>query len=117
MQVDYDSLFTVLRAEKEIEVLINPFITACLNDAMEQVEGQIASAKVAMARLSSPQLYYMLSVNDFTLDINNPDELKMVCMGNCSIKNTSLWSSFIPRCDTLSEAGEQKRKAEEQPDI
>lgn len=49
---------------------------------MEQLEGQIASAKVAMARLSSPQLYYVLSGNDFTLDINNPDEPKIVCMGN-----------------------------------
>ena len=82
MQIDYDTLFTVLRTEKEIEVLINPFITAYLNDAMEQLEGQIASAKVAMARLSSPQLYYVLSGNDFTLDINNPDEPKIVCMGN-----------------------------------
>lgn len=49
---------------------------------MEQLEGQIASAKVAMARLSSPQLYYVLSGNDFSLDINNPEEPKIVCMGN-----------------------------------
>jgi type IV secretory pathway TraG/TraD family ATPase VirD4 len=55
---------------------------AYLNDAMEQLEGQIASAKIAMARLSSPQLYYVLSGNDFTLDINNPNEPKIVCMGN-----------------------------------
>lgn len=82
MQLDYDSLFTILRTEKEIEVLINPFINAYLNDAMEQLEGQIASAKIAMARLSSPQLYYVLSGNDFTLDINNPAEPKIVCMGN-----------------------------------
>ena len=82
MQVDYDSLFTLLRTEKEIEVLINPFVNAYLNDVMEQLEGQIASAKVAMARLSSPQLYYVLSGNDFSLDINNPDEPKIVCMGN-----------------------------------
>ncbi len=82
MQVDYDSLFTLLRAEKEIEVLINPFVNAYLNDVMEQLEGQIASAKVAMARLSSPQLYYVLSGNDFNLDINNPDDPKIVCMGN-----------------------------------
>jgi hypothetical protein len=59
MQVEYDSLFTSLRTEKEIDVLINPFITAYLNDAMEQLGGPIASAKVAMARLSSPQLYYV----------------------------------------------------------
>jgi len=82
MQVDYDSLFTALRTEKEIEVLINPFVNAYLNDVMEQLEGQIASAKIAMARLSSPQLYYVLSGNDFTLDINNPDRPKLVCMGN-----------------------------------
>ena len=82
MQADYDSLFTLLRTEKEIEVLINPFINAYLNDVMEQLEGQIASAKVAMARLSSPQLYYVLSGNDFSLDINNPKEPKIICMGN-----------------------------------
>lgn len=82
MQVDYDSLFTLLRTEKEIEVLINPFINAYLNDVMEQLEGQIASAKIALARLSSPQLYYVLSGNDFNLDINNPDDPKIVCMGN-----------------------------------
>jgi hypothetical protein len=82
MQVEYDKLFTLLRTEKEIEVLINPFVNAYLNDVMEQLEGQIASGKVAMARLSSPQLYYVLSGNDFTLDINNPDDPKVVCMGN-----------------------------------
>jgi TusA-related sulfurtransferase len=82
MQVDYDSLFTALRTEKEIDVLINPFVNAYLNDVMEQLEGQIAAAKVAMARLSSPQLYYVLSGNDFKLDINNPDNPKIVCMGN-----------------------------------
>lgn len=82
MQVEYDNLFTLLRTEKEIEVLINPFVNAYLNDVMEQLEGQIASAKIAMARLSSPQLYYVLSGNDFTLDINNPDDPKIVCMGN-----------------------------------
>ena len=82
MQVDYDSLFTALRTEKEIDVLINPFVNAYLNDVMEQLEGQIASDKIAMARLSSPQLYYVLSGNDFMLDINNPDKPKIVCMGN-----------------------------------
>lgn len=82
MQLDYDSLFTLLRTEKEIEVLINPFVSAYLSDVMEQLEGQIASAKISMARLSSAQLYYVLSGNDFKLDINNPLEPKIVCMGN-----------------------------------
>lgn len=82
MQMPYDSLFPVLRTEPEIEVLINPFVSAYVNGAMEQLEGQIASAKITMARLSSPKLYYVLTGNDFTLDINNPNEPKLVCMGN-----------------------------------
>ncbi|OAQ41983.1 conjugal transfer protein TraG [Pedobacter psychrophilus] len=82
MQVDYEKLFTLLQQVKEVEVLINPFINAYKNEAMEQLEGQIASAKVAMARLSSPQLYYVLSGNDFSLDINDPVKPKLVCMGN-----------------------------------
>lgn len=82
MQADYDELFPVLNTQAEIEVLINPFITAYQNDAMEQLEGQVASAKIGMARLASPQLYWVLSGNDFTLDINNPKNPKIVCMGN-----------------------------------
>ncbi|WP_342089386.1 type IV secretory system conjugative DNA transfer family protein, partial [Dyadobacter sp. OTU695] len=82
MQTDYEQLFSVLRTEKEIEVLVNPFISAYQNDAMEQLEGQIASAKIALARLSSPSLYYVLSGNDLTLDINSHDSPKIVCIGS-----------------------------------
>ncbi|CAM4388444.1 Type IV secretory system Conjugative DNA transfer [Pedobacter westerhofensis] len=82
MQADYDKLFAVLQEEDEIKVLINPFISAYRNKAMAQLEGQIASAKIGLARLSSPQLYYVLNGNDFTLDVNNPQEPKIVCIGN-----------------------------------
>jgi len=82
MQMNYEQLFPVLRTEPEIEVLINPFVTAYVNGAMEQLEGQIASAKISMARLSSPKLYYVLSGNDFTLDLNNPEAPKIICAGN-----------------------------------
>jgi len=82
MQVDYEQLFPLLREEEEIKVLINPFLSAFINQAKEQLEGQVASAKIGLARLSSPQLYYVMSGNDFTLDVNNPLEPKVVCVGN-----------------------------------
>jgi hypothetical protein len=82
IQTDYDRLFPVLGAQKEIEVLINPFTSAYVNSAMEQLEGQVASAKIALARLSSPLIYYVLTGDDFTLDINNPDDPKIVCIAN-----------------------------------
>jgi len=85
-QVEYKYLFALLRTEPEIEVLINPFISAWQNEAYDQLEGQIASAKISMARLVSPSLYYVLSGNDFSLDLNNPLDPKIICMGNNPLK-------------------------------
>ncbi|MES2328558.1 MAG: conjugal transfer protein MobC [Bacteroidota bacterium] len=82
MQADYKELLPVLNTQPEIEVFVNPFITAYQNKATDQLEGQVASAKIGMARLASPQLYWVLSGNDFTLDINNPNEPKLLCLGN-----------------------------------
>jgi hypothetical protein len=82
MQVEYDPLFPVLSSEPEIEVLVNPFIVAFKNDTTETLDSQIASAKIGIARLASPQLYWVLSGNDFTLDINDPYTPKIVCVGN-----------------------------------
>ncbi len=82
MMLDYDPLFALLQKQEEIKALINPFISAYHNNAAAQLEGQIASAKIGLARLSSPQLYYVLSGNDFTLDINDPKAPKVVCLGN-----------------------------------
>jgi hypothetical protein len=49
---------------------------------MDQLEGQVGGAKIAMSKLSSPNLYYVLSGNDLNLDINNPEQPKIVCIGN-----------------------------------
>jgi hypothetical protein len=86
LSLDYNSLFTLLRTEPSISTLISPFLSAYLNDVLEQLEGQIASAKIALGRLSSPSLYYVLSGNDFSLDINNPNEPKIICLGNNPLK-------------------------------
>lgn len=82
MQADYDELFPILNTQPEIRALINPFISAYNRNAVPQLEGQVASAKIGLARLASPQLYYVLSGNDFTLDINDPEKPKIICVGN-----------------------------------
>lgn len=96
-QVEYDKLFPVLSLEPQIEVLINPFISALVRGAAEQLEGQIASAKIGLARLSSPSLYYVLSGSDFRLDINNPDEPKIVAVGNNPGK-TQIYGAVLSLC-------------------
>lgn len=103
-QVEYEKLFALLQKEPEIEVLINPFISAWRNEAYDQLEGQIASAKISMARLVSPALYYVLSGNDFSLDLNNPDEPKIICLGNNPLKQQvygAVLSLYISRAIKL----------------
>ena len=104
MQAGQDKLFTILRTEPEIEPFINPFISAYVNGAAEQLEGQIASAKIAMARLASPILYYVMTGNDFTLDINNPQAPKIVCLANNPQKSEvygAVLSLYISRMTKL----------------
>ncbi|GAB3327571.1 conjugal transfer protein MobC [Hymenobacter humi] len=79
---DYEEIFPVLASYPEIENLVKPFVSAFQKDAIEQLEGQIASARIPLGRLASPQLYWVMSGNDFTLDINNPEEPKVLCVGN-----------------------------------
>ncbi|MES2375418.1 MAG: conjugal transfer protein MobC [Bacteroidota bacterium] len=110
--IDYKDLFAVLSSEPEIEVLINPFISAWKNEAFEQLEGQIASAKISLARLSSPQLYYVLSGNDFSLDINNPKEPKVVCLANNPQKSQvygAVLSLYINRINKLVNRKHQQK--------
>ena len=79
---DYEEIFPVLASYPEIENLVKPFVSAFQKDAIEQLEGQIASARIPLGRLASPQLYWVMSGNDFTLDINSNEEPKVLCVGN-----------------------------------
>ena len=78
----YEDLFTVLMAHEELENYLSPFVDAWKGGAAEQLMGQIASAKIPLSRMISPQLYWVMSGDDFTLDINNPEEPKVLVVGN-----------------------------------
>lgn len=77
-----EQLFPVLQSEEDIELLLSPFASALLKGANNQLEGQISSALIALGRVASPALYWVLTGNDFSLDINNPQEPKILCLGN-----------------------------------
>ena len=81
LQLPVQKLFSVLNSEPEIQTLMSTFINLYLEDNMETLSSQLASVNIPLGRLSSPALYYVLSGNDFTLDINNPKELKIFCLG------------------------------------
>lgn len=78
----YSDLFTILTSYLELENYLSPFMDAWKGNAQDQLQGQIASAKIPLTRMISPQLYWVMTGNDFSLDINNPKEPKLLCVGN-----------------------------------
>ena len=78
----YSDLFTILTSYPELENYLSPFMDAWESSAVEQLQGQIASAKIPLSRMISPTLYWVMTADDFTLDINNPEEPKVLVVGN-----------------------------------
>src|ERR1035437_827868 len=78
----YEDIFPILTSYPELENYLSPFMDAWLGGASEQLQGQIASAKIPLSRMISPQLYWVMSGDEFTLDINNPDDPKVLVVGN-----------------------------------
>ena len=78
----YADIFTILTSYPALENYLSPFLDAWEGGAQDQLQGQIASAKIPLSRMISPQLYWVMTGDDFTLDINNPNEPKVLCVGN-----------------------------------
>lgn len=103
-QTPYDQLFELLSHDPQTQTLLNPFQEAFDHKAMEMLEGQIASAKIPLGRLASPEVYYILTGNDVTLDINNPAAPKILCIGGDATKQEALGpviSLYIDRLNRI----------------
>lgn len=82
MAQDYKKVFIILSGYPELETKIKPFASALEAGAQDQLQGQIASAQIPLNKMASPQLYWVLSGDDFSLDLNNPEHPKIICVGN-----------------------------------
>lgn len=107
-QIPYKELFSVLRAEPQCQVQIVPFVNALLHGAAEQLEGQIASATISLATLSSPALYYVLTGDDFTLDLNNPEYPKILTLGNNPQKTATYGAVLSVYINTINRLANKK---------
>ena len=78
----YAQIFPVLTSYDELANYLSPFMDAWEGGAQDQLQGQIASAKIPLSRMISPALYWVMTGDDFSLDINNPNEPKVLVVGN-----------------------------------
>ena len=78
----YAQIFPILTSYDELANYLSPFMDAWEGGAQDQLQGQIASAKIPLSRMISPTLYWVMTGDDFSLDINNPKEPKVLVVGN-----------------------------------
>ena len=78
----YAQIFPILISYDELANYLSPFMDAWEGGAQDQLQGQIASAKIPLSRMISPALYWVMTGDDFSLDINNPKEPKVLVVGN-----------------------------------
>ncbi len=77
-----DVIFRIMSRYEELRPMMTPFMDALEKGAMEQLAGQTASARIPLSQIASKEMFWIFSGNDFTLDINNKENPKIVCVGN-----------------------------------
>ena len=82
MAQDYKKVFSILSRYPELEAKIKPFSNALEGGAQDQLQGQIASAQIPLNKFVSRSLYWVLTGDDFSLEINDPLHPKILCVGN-----------------------------------
>lgn len=84
LSLDYDDMFGMLTSMDDLSMsnTIAPFTSAYAQGATDQLEGQVASVRLGLSRLTSPTVYWIMTGSDFTLKINDPDDPKVLCIGN-----------------------------------
>ena len=79
---DYTKVLEIVKQQPALDGKARVFVDALEANAQDQLQGQIASARIPLNDIASPTLYWVLSGNDFSLDINDPEDPKVLCIGN-----------------------------------
>ena len=89
---DYTLSLSMLASDPETAGMAMSVISAVENNAEGQIAGVIGSLQLAIARINSPEICWVLSGDDFDLDLNNPEKPKLLVLG----ANPTLTDAFSP---------------------
>jgi hypothetical protein len=80
--VNIEYLLSIMLEDIEVRNLMIPFKDALEREAGQQLAGQTASAQISLSMLANKEIFYVMTGHDFQLDINNPEQPKIVCIQN-----------------------------------
>lgn len=83
--IPHHRVLPVLLADEECADIMVPFLEAKELKAGQQLAGMTGSLQIFLGKLTIPIFYWILSGNDFTVDVNNPRDPKIVSIGNAGL--------------------------------
>lgn len=101
LTVDINEVISAISCEPELDAYSNMFVQGLKNQAGNQIAGQIASVQAGLAPLSSPNVAWVMTGDEMELEINHPDNPRIITMGNFTPKATvygaalSVYTSII----------------------
>jgi hypothetical protein len=111
---DYLRTLGMLASDAETAGMVRSVISAVENDAEGQIAGVIGSLQLSIARINSPEICWVLSGDDFELDLNNPPSPKILAIGT----DPSLVDAFSPLISCIiTVALKQMNKPEKLPSL
>ena len=103
-------LFLIFQEYDDLKAKMRPFAEALANGALEQLAGQVSSAGIALSKIASPNLSYILSGNDFDFELNDPSSPKILCVGNNEAKSQTYSPALGLILTTLAKALNQDNR-------
>ena len=80
--INIEYLLEIILKDMEVRSLMIPFKDALEREAGQQLSGQTASAQISLSMLTTKEIFYVMTGNDFQLDINSSTKPKIVCVQN-----------------------------------
>lgn len=91
-QLNYEGLLNLLKTDIETAGLVAPLVIALEKEADKQIAGVLATVQTALAKLNTPEIAWVMSDSDFDLSINDPENPKLLLIGN----NSDLTDALAP---------------------
>jgi type IV secretory pathway TraG/TraD family ATPase VirD4 len=82
LQPDLDALLEKLKTNSKCSDMIATILTAQMQGATNQLSGVISSLQVSLSKINTSEIYYILSNNDFSLNLNDPENPAILTIGN-----------------------------------
>lgn len=89
---DLEQLLNRLRSVPKCADMVAPIHMALKTGAQNQLAGVVSSLQISLSKINSTELYYLLTENDFDINLNNPTSKGILVIGN----NPTLSSTYAP---------------------